>query len=139
MNIRVILSDVAGSSETTIEQIERYVVKKQPFGLKCSRSTIVFIPHTFTAYWMWSDGEPGPIFKTNSLSEFLDCIKMQYLSHKDLISTDELLGIAEILKHEKQQQRLGLLSRKVLPEPGQPTGQMGAGPGRIITGEDGRS
>jgi hypothetical protein len=139
MNIRVILSDVAGSSEATIEQIERCVVKKQPFGLKCFRSAIVFIPHTFKAYWVWSDGSPGPIFETKSLSEFVDCIKMQYLSHKELINTDELLGIAEILKHEQQQKRLGFLPRQILPEPGQSAGPVDPGPGRIITGEDGRN
>jgi len=134
VNIRVILSDVAGSTEATIEEIERCVVKKQPFGLKCQRSSIVFIPHTFKAYWVWSGGEPGPIFETKSLQEFVDCIKMQYLSHKELINTDELLGIAKILKYEQQQKRVGLFLGKVLPEPGYSAGPLDPGPSGVDAG-----
>lgn len=137
MNIRVILSSVAGSDEKTIEAIERAIKDRQPFGLKCQRSTVVFIPHEYRVYWLWSNGEPGPVLVKNSLKEFIDQIKIHYLSHKELISTDELLGIAQILKHEQQQKRMGLLRSQVLSEPGQPAGQMGPGAGRIITGGDG--
>lgn len=139
MNIRVILSSVAGSDEKTIEAIDQAIKDRQPFGLKCQRSTVVFIPHEYKVYWLWSDGEAGPMLVKNNLKEFIDQIKIHYLAHTQLISTDELLGIAQILKHEQQQKRMGLLQSQVLPEPGQPAGQMGTGGGRIITGEDGRS
>ena len=98
MNIRVYLSKVSGSSEADIEHIERAVVKNQPFGLGCERSAIIFIPATFKAYWLWSDATPGPVFQSIGIKEFVDTIKMQYLSHKRLIKGDELLGMALLLK-----------------------------------------
>ena len=50
MNIRVFLSEVPGSTEAVIEAIEQCLKDKQPFGLKCQRSSVVFIPHLFKAY-----------------------------------------------------------------------------------------
>jgi len=109
MNIRVHLSSVAGSDEKTIEAIEQAIKDRQPFGLKCQRSTIVFITHQYKVYWIWSDGEPGPVVVLDNLKGFIDHVRIQYLSHKDLVSTDELLGIAKLLQYEQQQKRLGLL------------------------------
>lgn len=127
MNIRVHLSAVVGSDEKVIEIIEKCVKYNNPFGLKCQRSSVVFIPKQFTAYWIWSDGEKGPVFRTNNLAEFVDCIKMQYVSHRQLIGTDELLGIAKLLQYEQQQKRLDLLRNDIRPEPGQPSGPLGIG------------
>jgi hypothetical protein len=127
MNIRVFLSEVAGSDEKVIEAIERCWKDRQPFGLKCQRSSVVFIPHLYKAYWLWSDGSCGPVFESTNWKDFMNCVKMQYLSHKTLITTDELVGIAKLIKHEQEQKRLDLLPGNLLPEPGQPTGPLETG------------
>lgn len=137
MNIRVFLSDVAGSSEQDIEEIERYLLSKQPFGLACSRSMIIFMPEKEKGYWLWSDHSPGPVFKANGWSEFVDIVKMQYLSHKKILSPDDILAVTSILDYERKKQRLADIRRGVLPQPGESARQMGSSdkgtqPGRIV-------
>lgn len=132
--IRVHLSAVAGSDEKVIERIEQFLKDNSPFGLKCQRSTVIFIPHQFKAYWIWSDGETGPEFNYGNTTDFITGLKMQYLSHKELVTPDELLGVAQLLKHAKerkrlselheQNRRLGLLRSQILPESGQQTGPL---------------
>ena len=98
MNIRVHLSAVAGSSEKDIEYIERCIAKNKPFGLKCQRSMVVFIPQTFKAFWLWNDGSPGPVFQSLGIKEFVDTVKIQYLSHKEVATTPELLELSRLMK-----------------------------------------
>jgi hypothetical protein len=120
MNIRVFLSQVAGSNEKDIEYIERAIAKNQPFGLGCQRSKIVFLPATFKAYWLWSDNSPGPTFVSTGVKEFVDTVKMQYLTHKTLITTEELLKLTKALDNERTIQQVADFPRTALPQPGEP-------------------
>lgn len=132
MNIRVFLCDVAGSSEKDIEEIERYLLGKQPFGLACSRSIIIFMPDKEKAYWLWSDHSPGPVFQSTGWSEFCNMVKMQYLSHKKVLSPDDILAVTSILDYERKQKQLAALRSSALPKPADKAGQMETGADRII-------
>jgi len=139
MNIRTFFSSIAGSSEKDIEYIERAIVKNLPFGLGCFRSKVLFVPQTFTGYWLWNDLSPGPVFQAKGLTEFLDTVKMQYLTHKDLITTEELLEITKALTNDRTKQRLDDLQRPVLSQPAIPARSVAAGRVRVIPGKsDGR-
>lgn len=139
MNIRVIFSEVVGSSEKDIEEIEKYLLSKQPFGLACSRSLIIFMPEKEKGYWLWADHRPGPVFQAKGWSEFVDTVKMQYLTHKKVLSTDEILAVTSILDYERKQKQLAVLRSGILPEPGQSTGPVETGGVRILPGGDERS
>lgn len=134
MNIRVFLSDVAGSSEQDIELIEGYLQSQQPFGLACSRSMVIFLPAKEKGFWLWSDHSPGPTFQAGGWAEFVGMVKMQYLSHKRVLSTDEILAVTSILDYERKQQRLAEIRKGVLPQPGQPSGPVEIGAGGIQQG-----
>lgn len=132
MNIRFFLSEASGSNEADIEYIERAIVKKQPFGLDCGRSKVLFIPATFKAYWLWSDNSRGPTFAANSLDEFVIVVKMQYLSHKTLITTDGVLAITSILDYERKQRELAVIRRANVSQPIQPPRPVAASAGRVF-------
>lgn len=134
MNIRVFLSKVAGSKEEDIEYIERCVTKNQPFGLGCHRSKILFIPATFKAYWLWSDNSAGPVFTSKGLSEFVDTVKMQYLTHKELITTDGVLAITCLLDYDRTKRQVAAIRHANVPEPREQARPLETGDGRIQTG-----
>ena len=139
MEVIVHLSKEAGSDPVVIEKIAASLRDGQPFGLKCHASAIVFIPHQLLAYGVRMGRDIENKVEAKTKKQFLNLVKTTYLSHKDLVSTDELLGIAKLLQYEQQQKRLGLLRGQILPEPGQQAGSLGADTEGIIPGEDGRS
>lgn len=135
MNIRVFLSEVAGSNEADIEEMEKYLTSKQPFGLACKRSMIIFMPDKEKAYWLWPDHSAGPTFQAKGWQDFLDTVKMQYLSHKKVLSTDEILAVTSILKYERQRKQLAAVRKGLLLKPGDQAGPVGTGDKGVQPGE----
>lgn len=97
VEINVHYSETAGSDPFIIGKIAEALDKKLPFGLKCQRSNIIFIPDKLKAYWLWNDGEQGPVFHYNDDADLVTGVKLQYMSHKDLVTTEELTALAKII------------------------------------------
>lgn len=91
------LSEDAGSDPKVIAKIQEAIEKRLPFGLKCQRSSVVFIPHKLKAYWIWGDGDHGPVFNYENHQDFLNSVKFQYLGHKEWISTKELVALSKVI------------------------------------------
>lgn len=134
MNIRVYLSHTrGGSDEKVIEYIEKAITESEPFGLSCQRSKVIFFPDTFTGYWVWSDMSPGPVFKAIGIGEFIDTVRMQYMSHKDLLILEDVLYIIKLMKDAKPKQ-MEPVQRHLLSESGEPARQVEPGAIRILPG-----
>lgn len=135
INIRVHLSAVTGSDESVIQAIEQYLKDSHPFGLRNEVASVVFIPKQFIAYCIPKN---NPQFSTKldygNQTDFISGIKHAYIGHKTLITGDELLGIAQLLKHgteqiernnvHEQNKRLGFLSGQILSESGKSSGSL---------------
>lgn len=134
IQVNVHYSEAAGSDPIVIEQIAKALSDKLPFGLKCQRSRVVFIPHKLKAYWIWSDDEHGPVFHYNDASDLINGVKLQYLTHKEFITTAELAALAKIILYSKAIDNVESWQRKILSQPGLPTGSMEVGPGGIQQG-----
>jgi len=113
-------SEKAGSDPVVMAKIEEAWKKNLPFGLKCQRSRIVFIPHQLKAHWLWSDDSRGPTFQYKDRADMLTGIQFQYLGHKEFITTAELAALAKIILYTKALENVQSWERKVLPQPGQP-------------------
>ena len=141
INIRLTLSSVTGSDEKIIEQIEQAIKDRNPFGLAGPVAKVVFLPSRLKAFNCPTNGSEWTELLYNDMDDFITGVKLAYIGHKEWISTDELLGIAKLITHVKQRKRekyelykianqnksLGLLSGKVLPQPGQQTGPLDDG------------
>lgn len=129
--INIHYTDAAGSDPATMEKIAKALADNLPFGLKCNRSRIIFIPHKLKAYWIWSDGESGPTFTYADKSDLINGVKMQYLSHKDFITTAELAALSKIILLENALENLESWRPKILPESAKPSGPLEPGAGGI--------
>lgn len=129
--VNVHYSTAAGSDPATIQKIGDALSKNMPFGLKCERSRIVFIPHKLKAYWIWSDDEHGPVFQYTDRHDLINGIKVQYLSHKEFIPTAELAALAKIILYSKALENVEDWERKILSQPGLPAGPLATGDGGI--------
>lgn len=120
-------SNTHGSDAETLAKIETAWKANLPFGLKCERSSVVFIPHKLKAYWIWSDDTHGPIFLYKDKADMLISIKFQYLGHKEFITTKELAILSKIFLYTKAINNVESWQRKILPESGKPSGSLEAG------------
>lgn len=132
--INVHYTEAAGSDPVTMEKIAKALADNLPFGLKCLRSSIIFIPHKLKAYWVWGSGEGGPVFNYTDKNDLINGVKIQYLSHKEFVTTAELAALAKIILYENAIENLESWRGKILPESGEPSGSMVSGTGRILPG-----
>lgn len=93
--IKVHLNSISGSDQKVIKRIGAAIDHKQPFGLKCKTSMIVYIPHELRCYWV---GVMKTAFDFKDIKALTQSAAMQYLSHKEFVSTIKLLDIAKKLK-----------------------------------------
>lgn len=100
IRINVFYDTDAGSDPVTIAAIAETFDKNLPFGLKCQRSRVIFIPSILKAYWFWSDETNGPVFTYSDRQDMVNGMKMQYLSHKELITTEQVIAMAKIILYE---------------------------------------
>jgi len=131
IRVNVFYSEAAGSDPEVMAKIGEALQKNLPFGLKCQRSRIVFIPHKLKAYWLWSDNEHGPIFQYKDREDLISGVKMQYLSHKEFMSTRELELMAKIIFYERAIENMGRLQQHILSYAGQQAGPVEPGTGGI--------
>lgn len=134
LNIRVRLSNVTGSNEKVIEQIDRSMKDRAPFGLHNAVNSVIFLPERLKAFSIPKNGSEWTELLYNDEDDFINGIKMCYLGHKDWIDQNKLLDLAILLKqaNEKrqlsrlaeQEEHLGLLSGKILPESSEPPGSL---------------
>lgn len=124
-------TEMAGSDPIIMGKIDEAWKKNLPFGLKCQRSRIVFIPHKLKAHWIWSDDSRGPTFEYKSREEMLTSIRFQYLGHKEFIPTAELAALAKIILYTKAIENVESWERKILSQPGQPTRPLEPGEGGV--------
>jgi hypothetical protein len=136
VEINVFYSEAAGSDPKIMALIAYALQNNLPFGLRCQRSNVIFIPHKFKAYWRWSDGEHGPTFTYTCKDDLIKGVKMQYLTHKEFITTAELTALAKVIYYERALNVLGHFQRKAMSQSGLPTGQMEAGGTGILPGGD---
>lgn len=129
--VNVHYTEAAGSDPVTMEKIAKALSDNMPFGLKCNRSRVIFIPHKLKAYWIWSDGDSGPTFIYTDKADLISGVKMQYISHKEFITTGELAALAKIILLENALENLESWRPKVLPESGKPTGPLETGTGGV--------
>lgn len=115
-------------------KIEAALKGNLPFGLKCQRSRVVFIPNKYKAYWIWSDDEHGPVFEYKDKMDLIAGVKMQYLSHKEFIPTTELAAMAKIILFTKAIENVESWKYKILSQSSQPSGSVVTGEGRILPG-----
>lgn len=134
IQVNVFLSESAGSDPLVIAKISHALEKNLPFGLRCQRSSVIFIPHKFKAYWVWSDDTHGPVFTYTCKDDLVRGVKMQYLSHKEFITTAECAAKAKIIFYERALETLEQARRLPLPEPAEPTGSLEIGDGGISAG-----
>lgn len=131
IRINIHYSEAAGSDPEIIMKIAEALASKLPFGLKCRRSRVVFIPTVLKAYWLWSDGEHGPVFQYRDMADLIGGVKMQYLTHKEFITTAELAAVAKIILYQNALDNVESWERKILPQPDEPSGSVVASNGRI--------
>jgi len=82
------------SDPKVIIQIQQHIERDNPFGLKCESSTIVFIPKEFTSYWISnSDSKQQQRLIFPDMEKFLQCVALQYLTHKEFIPIQSLLHL----------------------------------------------
>lgn len=134
LNIRLRLSRVTGSDEKIIEQIEQSMKYKAPFGLHNHVNSVVFLPARLKAFSIPKNGSDWTELLYQDEDDFINGIKMCYLGHKDWIDQNKLLGLAILLKQENerrklnrladQDEHLGFLPGKILPEFTEPAGPL---------------
>lgn len=125
------LTEAEGSDPVIIGKIAEAMEKNLPFGLKCQRSSVIFIPGKLKAYWVWGDGEAGPVFNYDTRLDFDNSVKFQYLGHKEFITTSELAAMAKIIFYQHALDNLESWRPKVLPESGKQTGPLETGTGGV--------
>lgn len=136
VDINVFYSESAGSDQKIIAKIAYALENNLPFGLRCQRSNVIFIPHKFKAYWRWSDGEHGPTFTYTCKDDLIKGVKMQYLTHKEFITTAELTALAKVIYYERALNVLGHFQRKAMLESSDPARQVDTGGVRVLPGGD---
>jgi hypothetical protein len=104
--VKVFLSQKAGSDPLVIAQIERCLEEQLPFGLKCDKSMIVYIPAKLGCYWIGHSAKSQQAIVFETFSRLVDSVKMQYLSHKEFISTQQLTKVALLMKYNREQKEL---------------------------------
>ncbi len=124
-------TEQAGSDPVVMQMITEAWEKSLPFGLKCQRSRIVFIPHKLKAHWIWSDDSRGPSFHYKDRQDMLTGIRFQYIGHKEFITTAELAALAKIILYTKALENVESWERKILSQPGQPPRPLEPGEGGI--------
>ena len=107
VDIKVHFSSLAGSDQQVIKRIGYAINHKQPFGLKCQASMIVYIPHELRCYWI---GKSEASFEFKSFEALAQSAAMQYLTHKEFVSTSKLLKIAKYLKCQNQESTSRLIT-----------------------------
>jgi len=138
ITVNFFYSEMAGSDPDVMAKIADCLEKNLPFGLKCQRSRVIFIPHVYKAYWIWSDGDGGPVFTYKDKRDLISGVKMQYLSHKEFIGTAELVILAKIIFYEHALDNLEFFRNRLLSQPSLPPGPVEPGAVRILPcGTDG--
>lgn len=119
--INIHFTKEGGSNMVVIRKIIEALAYKLPFGLKCQRSQVIFIPTKLKAYWMWGDGTSGPVFTYKSDEDLINGVGMQYMVHKDFMPTAEVEAMAKIILYEQAIDNLASWRQNNVPEPGKPS------------------
>ncbi len=94
VTVNVFYSASAGSDAGVIEEIGERLMEGTPIALRNAKSICVFIPATLTRHEF---GKNVSSFKYENGKQFFEGVKLQYLTHKELLSTELLLQISEAL------------------------------------------
>lgn len=100
IDISVHYSTAAGSDPEVMEEIRKRLSEHVPFALKSENSLVVFVPSALSAYRY---GAQKSFFRYPNEKAFVDGIKLQYLTHKELLSTELLLEISTTILCLKDQ------------------------------------
>lgn len=91
-------SEAAGSDAKTIRRIQAAITRLAAFGLKCSSSMVVYLPNELKCYWMNKEGKVTNSFDFPDMRRLMESTAMQYLSHKEFVSTKKLAELATQMK-----------------------------------------
>lgn len=108
--------------------------KGDPFGLKCDRSYVIFVPEKRKGYWLWSDLSPGPVFEAKNDRQFAKMVKLQFITHRTFVDEQRLVLMCQLLNYGRQLKELGSIPSQDVSQPSVEAGPVAASDGGIQQG-----